>query len=76
MSYKRRIDESLKVKIRNTIIPQFHYFLYRRNYKKLIGNELLSMHKAASHFCKMNLNLIYTRVDKGIFTVTWDKTLH
>jgi len=72
-SFNRYTNDIDRIKIRNTIIPHFHRFLFRRNEQNTIENEIISLHRTTIKFRKENLNIIFTRADKGNVTVAMDR---
>lgn len=53
--------------------PQLHRFLHNKTPKNTFDEQLLTLSKSKSQFCRNNPNIIFTRADKGNVTVTVDK---
>jgi len=58
-----------QVKIRNTIIPQFHKFLHLKSPKNITTELLTSLTNYTKKFCQENPEVIFTRADKGSITL-------
>jgi len=72
-SFNRYTKDIDRARIRNTIIPHFHRFLYRRNEQNTIESKIISLHRSTKKFRKENPNVIFTRADKGNVTVAIDR---
>jgi len=62
-----------KIKIRNTIIPQLHKFLHLKSPIDTTLKTLASLINYTNSFCQTNLEIIFTRADKGNITVALNK---
>jgi len=62
-----------QVRIRNTIIPQFHKFLHLKPPKNCITKLLSYLSNYTKNFCQNNPEVIFTRADKGNITVALNK---
>jgi len=62
-----------QIKIRNTIIPQFHKFLHIQTPKNTVTELLTSLTYYTKNFIHKNPEIIFTRADKGNITVALNK---
>jgi len=62
-----------QVRIRNTIIPQFHKFLHLKTTVNTTTELLTSLTNSTKNFCQKNPEIIFTRADKGNITVALNK---
>jgi len=72
-NHNKHISETVKSKIRNTIIPFFHRLVHNKNSKHKIENTLKDLKNATIKFCNSNPNIVFTRADKGNVTVAINK---
>jgi len=65
-----------QVRIRNTIIPQFHKFLYIKLPKNNITEKLISLLNYTTNFYRKNPDVIFTRANKGNITIALDRNAY
>jgi len=71
--HNKYISETVKSKVRNTIIPFFHRLVHKKTRENKIENTLKDLRNATVKFCNNNSNIIFTRADKGNVTVAINK---
>jgi len=64
-----------QIRIRNTIIPQFHKLLHLKTPKNAVDEKLISMINYTKNFWK-NQDIIFTRADKGNITIALNKSTY
>jgi len=64
-----------RLKIRNTVIPLFHHFLYNKSKSNTIDNDIVRLYKEICTFRKKNPNIVF-RADEGNITVALNKDMY
>jgi len=65
-----------RLKIRNTLVTELQRFLDNNQYINNIQKELEYFLKKTKEFCKDNVDIIFTKADKGNMTVALERTYY
>jgi len=71
--HNRYINDTEKVKIRNTIIPFFNRLINKKESVNNLDKRLINLENSTKKFCKNNPNILFTKADKGNVTVAIDR---
>jgi len=69
----KRYQIESQVKIRNSIIPQFHRLLHIKTQQNSTSERIKSLINYTKQFCQNNPKVIFTRADKGNITVALNR---
>jgi len=69
-----RVNNTEKVRLRNTVVSQLNKFVDNKSFKNEIQAKLNRLCKSTIDFCNNNQDILFTKADKGNVTVALDRS--